>query len=200
MTEIKTKVEENKEEKLRKTLDASFSLFTENGIKNTSIQQIVDRAGIAKGTFYLYFKDKDDLQEYLITEKSNQLFKAALKYVDEKNITDFTERVINMIDYIIDEFIRDKSLLEFISKNLSLGVFGEKLTNIVDKTKVGVLEAFEKRIKENNVPISNPEITFSMIVELSSSVVFTSITLNRPLPIEELKPFLYDKVRKILFD
>ncbi len=200
MTEIKTKVEENKEEKLRKILDASFYLFTENGIKNTSIQQIVDRAGIAKGTFYLYFKDKDDLQEYLITEKSDQLFKAALKYVDEKNITDFTERVINMIDFIIDEFIRDKSLLEFISKNLSLGVFGDKLTSIVDKSKVGVLEAFEKGIKENNVPISNPEITFSMIVELTSSVAFTSITMNRPLPIEELKPFLYDKVRKILFD
>ena len=148
MTEIKSKVEENKEEKERKIIDASFSLFTEKGIKNTSIQQIVDKAGVAKGTFYLYFKDKDDLQEYLITRKSEQLFNDALKYVDKKNITDFTERLINMIDYIIDEFIRDKSLLEFISKNLSLGIFGDKLSKLVDKSAFSVLEAFKKGIKE----------------------------------------------------
>lgn len=200
MIETKSKILENKEEKERKILDASFALFTEKGIKNTSIQQIVDKAGIAKGTFYLYFKDKDDLQEYLITKKSEQLFNDALKYVDEKNISDFTERLINMIDFIIDEFIRDKSLLQFISKNLSLGLFGDKLSNLVDKSTIGVMEAFKKGIKDNNLSISNPELTLYMIIELTSSVVFTSITMNKPLPINELKPFLYDKLRKIILD
>jgi AcrR family transcriptional regulator len=200
MLETKSKILENKEEKERKILDASFALFTEKGIKNTSIQQIVDKAGIAKGTFYLYFKDKDDLQEYLITKKSEQLFNDALKYVNEKNISDFTERLINMIDFIIDEFIRDKSLLQFISKNLSLGLFGDKLSNLVDKSTIGVMEAFKKGIEENKLSISNPELTLYMIIELTSSVVFTSITMNKPLPISELKPFLYDKLRKILLD
>ena len=200
MLETKSKILENKEEKERKILDASFALFTEKGIKNTSVQQIVDKAGIAKGTFYLYFKDKDDLQEYLITKKSEQLFNDALKYVDEKNISDFTERLINMIDFIIDEFIRDKSLLQFISKNLSLGLFGDKLSNLVDKSTIGVMEAFKKGIEENKLSISNPELTLYMIIELTSSVVFTSITMNKPLPISELKPFLYDKLRKILLD
>ncbi len=201
MTKTKSKIIENKEEKKRNILEASFSLFTEKGFKNTSIQEIVDKAKVAKGTFYLYFNDKYDVQEYLITKKSEQLFEDAILYVNKKNITDFTERFIAIIDYIINQFIEDESLLKFISKNLSLGVFGDKLTSFMDKEKgFIVLEEFERQIKINNVPIKNPKLTLFMVIELTSSVVFTSISLNRPLPIEELKPYLYQNIKKILFD
>lgn len=201
MPKIKSKVVENKEEKKRKILESSFLLFTEKGFKNTSIQEIVDKADVAKGTFYLYFKDKYDVQEYLITEKSKKLFQDAILDVNKKNITDFADRFIAIIDYIINQFIEDKSLLKFISKNLSLGVFGDKLTNFMDKEKgFMVLEEFEKQIKLNDVPIKNPKITLFMVIELTSSVVFTSISLNKPLSIEELKPYLYQNIKKILLD
>ncbi|MCI8518961.1 MAG: helix-turn-helix transcriptional regulator, partial [Clostridia bacterium] len=68
--------EKDKEERLLKT---AFELFTEKGIKGTSIQEIVDRANVAKGTFYLYFKDKYEIRDVLIAKKSEQLFQNALK-------------------------------------------------------------------------------------------------------------------------
>ena len=201
MKKSKSKVMENKEEKKRKILDVSFDLFKEKGFKDTTIQDIVDRAGIAKGTFYLYFKDKYDLQDYLITKKSEQLFKEAIEYVNKKNIEDFEERFISIIDYLIDDFVNDKQLLMLISKDLSLGVFGDRLSSFVDnKVSIGILEEFEKIIKDNNIPIKNPKITLYMVIELTSSVVFTSIILNEPLPINELKPYLYEKIKKILLD
>ena len=42
-------------EKKQKLLSSAYKLFTTKGIKNTSIQDIVDSAEVAKGTFYLYF-------------------------------------------------------------------------------------------------------------------------------------------------
>ena len=54
------KAEENKLRKRESLLDTAFKLFTEKGIHNTSIADIVEQAGVAKGTFYLYFKDKYD--------------------------------------------------------------------------------------------------------------------------------------------
>jgi AcrR family transcriptional regulator len=201
MKKITSKVMENKEEKKRKILDVSFDLFKEKGFKDTTIQDIVDKAGIAKGTFYLYFKDKYDLQDYIIVKKSEQLFKEAIEYVNKKNIKDFEERFISIIDYLIDDFANDKQLLMLISKDLSLGVFGDRLSSFVDnKVSIGILEEFEKIIKDNNLPIKNPKITLYMVIELTSSVVFTSIILNEPLPIEELKPYLYEKIKKILLD
>ena len=82
----KNKIEENKEEKKQKILSSAFKLFTSKSVKETSIQDIVDDAGIAKGTFYLYFKDKYDVQDYLIAKKSRQLLAKAVKYVEKQNL------------------------------------------------------------------------------------------------------------------
>jgi len=60
---------DNKEERL---LDEGFKLFTTKGLKNTSIQDIVNKANVAKGTFYLYFKDKYELHDILIMKKSKK--------------------------------------------------------------------------------------------------------------------------------
>ena len=52
------KKEVKEKDKETRLLTTAFGLFTEKGIKDTSIQEIVDKANVAKGTFYLYFKDK----------------------------------------------------------------------------------------------------------------------------------------------
>ena len=63
------KVETNKKQKNTTLLQTSFELFTEKGFTKTTISDIVNRAGLAKGTFYLYFKDKYDLRDRLVTYK-----------------------------------------------------------------------------------------------------------------------------------
>jgi AcrR family transcriptional regulator len=42
-------------------LDAAQSLVVEKGVSTTTLDDVTRRAGVAKGTFYLYFKSKDDL-------------------------------------------------------------------------------------------------------------------------------------------
>lgn len=42
-------------------LDAGYALFGSNGFYETKMSDIADRACIAKGTVYLYFKSKEDL-------------------------------------------------------------------------------------------------------------------------------------------
>ena len=75
------KIEENKELKEKKLLDSAFKLFSKKGFKNTSIQNIVDDAGVAKGTFYLYFKDKYELQDALIVNISQIHRMVRLKFI-----------------------------------------------------------------------------------------------------------------------
>lgn len=195
---VSKKIEENKEEKETKLLDSAFTLFTEKGVKKTSVQEIVDKAGVAKGTFYLYFKDKYDVQDYLIAKKSKQLFYDAIASLNEKNIKDYQDRIIFIIDFIIDEFIKNKLLLKFISKNLSWGIYNDKISSVLGDSSLGLLDLFTKDIKDNNLNISNPEIKLFMIIELVSSTVFTSITTSKPLPIKDFKPYLYNEIRKML--
>ena len=82
----KNEVEKDKESRL---LNTAFKLFTEKGIKDTSIQDIVDNANVAKGTFYLYFKDKYEIRDILIAKKSHKLFKEALQELRKNYIIYF---------------------------------------------------------------------------------------------------------------
>ena len=72
-----SKIEEKKKNKQDALLASAFKLFTEKGINNTSISEIVKNAKMAKGTFYLYFKDKYDIRDRLITHKADKLFENA---------------------------------------------------------------------------------------------------------------------------
>ena len=195
---INKKIQENKEEKEQNLISAALKLFTEKGVKETSVQEITNEAGVAKGTFYLYFKDKYELQDYLIARKSKQLFNDAIKSLRKQKIKDYKEEFIYVIDYIIDKLSKNKLLLKFISKNLSWGLYNDKLSKLIDDSNIGVQELFLSEIEKNNVKIDNPELKLFMIVELVSGTIFSSIMTSKPLPIKELKPYLYNEIRGML--
>ena len=69
----------DKKEKENKLMEKALKLFTEKGVNNTSIQDIADEAGVGKGTFYLYFKDKYDIRDKVIASCSNKLFADAFR-------------------------------------------------------------------------------------------------------------------------
>ncbi len=62
------KVDENKKKKKEALFNAAYELFTTKGINSTAISDIVEKAAVAKGTFYLYFKDKYDVKNKLIVQ------------------------------------------------------------------------------------------------------------------------------------
>ena len=128
--EIKSKINDNKHEKERKLLNTALRLFTEKGIKKTSIQDIVHDAGIAKGTFYLYFKDKYELQDVLLAKTSHEFFSNACKEANKHHFDRLDDKIIFIIDSIIDALIARPNILKFIQKNLSLGLYSEKLTDL----------------------------------------------------------------------
>ena len=51
----------NRRARLAQIADAAVALFLEQGVPAVSIDQIVERAGVGKGSFYRYFRDKEEL-------------------------------------------------------------------------------------------------------------------------------------------
>jgi len=49
-------------------VSAAMELFAKKGFDKTTVDEIVAKAGVAKGTFYLYFKSKEDLIKELAFE------------------------------------------------------------------------------------------------------------------------------------
>ena len=152
---------------------------------------------MAKGTFYLYFKDKYDIRNKLISHKAKRVFSAAYDALSKTQLTDFDDRLIFLVDNIIEQFNTDKSLLNFISKNLSWGIFKNELTSSDDSYDLDfnvVYSIFESSTKT----FKNPEILLFMIVEFVSATCYSSILYNEPTDIASLKPYLFDAIRQLI--
>ena len=192
------KVDQNKKQKKDSLLDAAFGLFMENGFHKTSISDIVNQAGVAKGTFYLYFTDKYDLRNKLISHKAVQVFSNAYNALLNTEIKAFEEQIIFIIDHILTQFQEDHSLVFFISKHLSWALFKNSLIDAPEDGQENIYEDYCRLLEGSGLHFNDPEIMIYMIIELISGTSYNSILYNQPKPIEELKPYLYETVKSII--
>lgn len=81
---------DSKDIRRQKIADAARELFTDFGYKSVSMEQIAQKSNIAKGTVYLYFKDKDDLFFHLVKEQLGEI-KKYVESVEAKNLSLFDE-------------------------------------------------------------------------------------------------------------
>lgn len=197
------KVDDNKQQKLNALLNAAYDLFTTQSVEKTTIAEISKAADVAKGTFYLYFKNKYEIRNRLISHESSKLFKDAVAALEKKSSTvseepAFEEKMIFIINYIVDALENNHSLLTFISKNLSWGVFKEALTTNVASNDINFKDIYYEMLSTSGLSIEEPEILLFLVVELVGSTCYSSILYNEPANIGRIKPYLSRTVRAII--
>lgn len=192
---IISKIIENKKKKEDELYTAAYELFTTKGANNTAIDEIVKKAGVAKGTFYLYFKDKYDIVDKLILKKSSQVVKEAMAKTEEQGIESFEDRTIFFIDYVINYFKGNRLMLKLINKNLSAGLFKRALRKPEENREVEeIVNFFIENLVERGMKEIEAELTLFMIFELVGGVCYSSIVLGEPEEIDVIKPVLFDKI------
>ena len=189
------KVDENKHQKMDALFQSAYDLFLNQGIEKTSISDIAKKAGVAKGTFYLYFKDKYDIFHKLILNKSNELIKKAINETKEQNIEEFEDKILYFIAYIIKYFKANPLLLKLINKNFSWGVYRKAIMKPEQYAEVqDAVKFFLDGLIERGAEKEEANITLFMMIELVSSVCYSAIILEEPAKIDEVTPILYEKV------
>lgn len=193
------KVSENKQHKFNKLVEHANELFLSKGFEHTSISDITSAAGVAKGTFYLYFKDKYELRDFLIAQTSSKLFRRAFSELQKHSFDSLEDEIIFLVDHIITQLSKNKIILHFISKNLSWGIFHQAINTYSDHTNISFDRIYEL-LTENDygLTLRDPDIMLFMIVELASSTCYSTVLHKDPVAFEQLKPYLNDCIRSII--
>lgn len=192
------RLDDKKKKKRENLLEAAYKLFTSKGIFDTSISDIVNGAAMAKGTFYLYFKDKYDIRNELITLKAGKLFQVAREKIQNKTYDSLEENVIQVVDVIIEELNADKTLLEFIAKNLHWGLFHKVLLEGESDVSHSFYDWYTELIQSSGRKFRNHELMIYMIVELVNSTCYNVILYEAPVKLAELKEELYKLIPVII--
>ncbi len=196
------KIQDKKKQKKERLEQAAYDLFSEQGFSETSIDQIARRAGVAKGTFYLYFPDKEALLNQVIFKCSSRIFKEAMQESRFKQLDDWVERVIVLIDYVIELFKERPNGLKVINKNLSWSMVGDQVakgsSEGVDQEFAELLSYYLEQLEGRGYDRKAAFQLIFMVVELVGAVCYSSLVLGQLGPIDELKPMLFETVRKMI--
>lgn len=87
-----------------KIITTSIPLFDKKGYSETSIQDIVDHIGVTKGTFYYYYKSKQELLRDINLGYIERLLDKQKLILDDTSKT-YYEKLYNII-YMVIRFIR----------------------------------------------------------------------------------------------
>ena len=191
------KIDENKRKKKEALFNTAYELFTTKGITSTTISDIVEKAKVAKGTFYLYFTNKYDIKNKLVVHKTQELFDAAGAALEKEQIHGLEDQMIFLIDHLINHLKDDRALLNFISKNLVMGALRSALLTGENSDRE-IYNHFLELVATDDYEYKDVDVMLFTIVELAGSAGYNSMMYEEPIPIDDYKPFLYRTVRLII--
>lgn len=208
-----SKVNIKKQKKKNALMESAYELFTTEGFIKTTIRDITHKAGVAKGTFYLYFKDKTDIREAVIKSTASQLLQEACNSLDEemKNSDvqmDVADIFVYIIDYLVEVVAKDDLLVRFIAKHLSWGLFytGSTTPGMNYPTSqsdssdpdLDIEQYVINKLGEYKVRIKDLKLLLFTLLELVSSTCHDVILYQQPVPLEEYKPYLNNCIRLLV--
>ena len=101
-------MQKSKSEKYYNILNSAGAVFAEHGFYKATISQIATRSGVADGTLYLYFRNKDDILIQFINVKTQVVFKKMRVAVESGRNAE--EKLRNLIRCHLAEFQDDKNM------------------------------------------------------------------------------------------
>ncbi|MEK4521487.1 TetR/AcrR family transcriptional regulator [Psychrobacillus sp. FSL W7-1457] len=154
--------------KYKQIIDAAIIVIAENGYHQSQVSKIAKQAGVADGTIYLYFKNKEDILISVFEEKM-EVFADNLKEILKEDIS-ASEKLYKMIENHFKVLASNKHLatvtqLELRQSNLALRL----RINAILKNYLTLLDTI---LREG---IKNEEFENSVDIRLARQMVFGTI-------------------------
>ena len=133
------------EERRLEIIQTSERLFRENGYASTSVDAIIKEMGVAKGTFYYYFKSKEEVLAAIVDHTLDQIVAMAEQVADDPSLDALSKmRMLLSNSHIGDENTEEVTELLHLPGNREL----HEVTNI--QTVLRLSPVFAKIVEQGN--------------------------------------------------
>ncbi len=128
-----SRITKNPEERKKEFIDIAEQLFITKGYEQTAVSDIVKEAEVAQGTFYYYFKTKEEILD-LITDKYIRFNVEGYEKIANDEGTDALEKIIKIFQFSSSFRNNRHGLIQYLheDKNAHLHLkFERKLPNMM---------------------------------------------------------------------
>lgn len=185
------------DERRGEILDAAEKLFHTVGYEGCSVNDILKEVGIAKGTFYHYFKSKEEAMDAVI-ERNVEIIMEKVRKVTEKEVDNPLEKLMGAFQAMRMEEMEEEGMLEDLHRPDNALLHQKSLSKIVDAMAPILQEIIEEGIEKGawncQYPLQYMQIYLAAALTLTDEGIFETDEENQ----QQLMVALISLLEKIL--
>ncbi|HEX8100942.1 MAG TPA: TetR/AcrR family transcriptional regulator [Actinomycetota bacterium] len=179
-------------------LNAAVKVFAEKGIAGATIADVAEAAGVAKGTFYLYFSSKEHLLASLRERFVSEIMAHAASYLDRFGREDWWELADAVIEGWIDFDLEHRDVLYVFTKEgltpETQETFAECERRLTEMMALGIQGGRDS----GTFSATDPMFTATFIKHAIEGAVLESILNGQEIDRDRLVAGAKELVRKVL--
>jgi AcrR family transcriptional regulator len=150
------RIVKNPEERRKEIMYTSAQFFLNQGYEETSINMIVEHLGIAKGTFYHYFKSKEEILGAILEEYLERFAQQIRLLASDKNVNS-SKKLEFVLKSVLKSDDEPKHLTAHVEDNKSAKLHQMMEDKFYEKFKPIFLSILQQGIEEGIFKSSYPE-------------------------------------------
>ncbi|MBM7648882.1 TetR/AcrR family fatty acid metabolism transcriptional regulator [Bacillus ectoiniformans] len=154
--------------KYHQIIDAAVVAIAENGYHQAQVAKIAKKAGVADGTIYLYFKNKEDILISLFQDKMGHFVENIEKVIAGKSTA--AEKLLLLVENHFKMLSDDPHLA--VVTQLELRQSNKELRLKINEVLKGYLLLIDQILKEG---IQNGEFRKTLNIQLARQMIFGTI-------------------------
>ncbi|WP_094607695.1 HTH-type transcriptional regulator BetI [Sporomusa silvacetica DSM 10669] len=157
--------------RITEIIDAAETLFYSKGYHETAISDIVKKMGVAQGTFYYYFKSKDDLLDALINRHLSTLISAIIPVINSNNIIPPKKIESTLQDIFCNIHYKNELLFYFLYNDRTLHLLDKIYRQTKQLLSPLLLKIIDEGNQQNYFHVSQPLPAINLILSIIQSLL-----------------------------
>lgn len=186
------------EDRRRELLDAAVKVFTGKGIAAATVSDIAQAAGVAKGTFYLYFDSKEQLLAALRERFVGELMDHALPFLTRIGREDWADLganfIASMVNFCLDH--RDSILVfnQDAHTPAAVDILAEANRRLMDMIATGIRAGVEA----GAYTTTDPDLAAAFLYNAIEGTIIRKIVYGDPIDRDHIVAVIQELTRKML--
>ena len=185
-------------------IEAAINMFQQKGFEHARVSDIVSAAGVAQGTFYIYFRSKEEIFREICDDFINQVKKIFIERTEHLFDGDTADEIIQNVHRVVSDII------EIYRKNLAVAeiLFREGIgtakpfKEIYEEIMSTFLSLLEEQIKKavhkGFMSIEDPEIASVLLFGLFERSLFYFMLIQQDTDLVNLERVIVNFVLQAL--
>jgi AcrR family transcriptional regulator len=159
-----TRISKDPNERRLEIMNAAERLFNEKGFENTAVSDIVESIGVAQGTFYYYFKSKDDVFNAIAEGFLNEYTESFTVVVDNEKLTTI-QKVEILLGKGLELMENNEGVMFYLHTKENIELHEKVERKFIEHVTPLAVKIVKQGVKEKLFDIEYPEevVTFLMM-------------------------------------